>query len=689
VQRICAHPARMCAALVVFVLLLVWTTSTPRAADTAKYHTYQELTTALNAAVAAHRDIARIVSIGKTKEGRDLWAVEIANPTGIPVAERPALLVAGNFEGDHVIGSELSLSLVDYLLNSYASDAAVKQRIDTQAFYIVPRVNPDGAELMFAPVRTGRKTNAVAFDADNDGRTDEDGPEDLNKDGQITVMRVKDPKGPYMIDPADPRLMKRADPSKGEQGGYAIYWEGLDKDNDGFIAEDGPGGADINRNFMHQYPYYQPDAGRYMVSEAETRAMLEYVIKHRNIAAILTFGESDNLIVAPSRRGDLGPASPIALAEFADRSLAESRRVGTFQDVAAGGFGGRGGGGGGGMMIASEYEGAAGGRGGAAAAQPAAGGRGGPGRAASTTISAGDIEYFLTISEQYRQMTGIRVAPPVRTPAGAFFEYGYYQFGVPSFSTPGWGMQPRAIPTEPAPAPEDQNDVRGGPMVRQGRGGAGAGAAGGGQAGGRGGAAGAQAIAQGRGGAMPAGDAGGPNYADQRVLRWMDAEKIDGFVKWTPFKHPTLGDVEIGGFKPYELVNPPADRIPDLAAGHARFAMYLSSLFPHLKIAKAEVTAHGGGIYRIKAQIVNTGYLPTALAQGALARAVKPTMVELGVESKDVIAGNERRNFITALAGSNTLQSYEWIVKGKPGSTVTLKVVSQKSGTDSATLTLK
>ena len=40
---------------------------------------------------------------------------------------------------------------------------------------------------------------------------------------------------------------------------------------------------------------------------------------------------------------------------------------------------------------------------------------------------------------------------------------------------------------------------------------------------------------------------GGPSYADQRLLRWMDAEKVDGFVKWTPFKHPTLGDVEIGG----------------------------------------------------------------------------------------------------------------------------------------------
>ena len=75
--------------------------------------------------------------------------------------------------------------------------------------------------------------------------------------------------------------MKRADPAKGESGGWALYSEGLDNDGDGFINEDGPGGVDINRNFMHQYPYLAADAGRHMVSEAETRALLEYVLAHR------------------------------------------------------------------------------------------------------------------------------------------------------------------------------------------------------------------------------------------------------------------------------------------------------------------------------------------------------------------------------------------------------------------------
>ena len=60
--------------------------------------------------------------------------------------ERPALLVAANFEGDQLIGSELALYLAERLLTGYASDATIKKRLDAHAVYILPRVNPDGAE---------------------------------------------------------------------------------------------------------------------------------------------------------------------------------------------------------------------------------------------------------------------------------------------------------------------------------------------------------------------------------------------------------------------------------------------------------------------------------------------------------------------------------------------------------------
>ena len=65
-----------------------------------------------------------------------------------------------------------------------------------------------------------------------------------------------------------------------------------------------------------------------------------------------------------------------------------------------------------------------------------------PAQRPNTTVAAADYEYFRAIGEKYREMTGLRAAGYTRSPAGAFFEYGYYQYGVPSFSTPGWGLPP-------------------------------------------------------------------------------------------------------------------------------------------------------------------------------------------------------------------------------------------------------
>jgi hypothetical protein len=640
-------------------------------ADFARYHNYQDLSAALKAAVAAHPDLARLVSIGKTREGRDIWAVEIASLTGTPVDGRPALLVAANLEGDHVIGSELALYAIDYLLTAYPADAAVKQRLDASVIYVLPRINPDGAELMFAPVKALRRTNATPFDADNDARVDEDGPEDLNKDGVVTVMRVKDPKGPYMISPEDARLMKRADPAKGESGGWAVYPEGIDNDGDGFINEDGPGGVDINRNFMHQYPYFSADAGRYMASETETRAVLDFVLKHRNIAAILTFGESDNLIGGPARAG---AAAGINLVDFAERSFADARRAGMVPEL-GGGFGrgfGRGA-----FIFGDEGmpPGGPGGRG-APGAAAATGGRGMRTVQTVTTVNPADIEYLNAIAAKYRELTGLRSAGFTRAPAGAFYEYGYYQFGVPSFSTPGWGLPGGSRPFGGAAPAGDAAGRMGGPVPGGSAGAPGAMPASFGQRGG------------GRGSAMP-GDAETAEGIDLRLLQWMDGEKVDGFVNWTPFKHPTLGDVEIGGFKPYATVNPPAARIAELGAGHAKFIVHLASLFSNVKIAKTEVAALGGGLFRIRADVENTGFLPTALAHAVTARAVKPVMVQLGVPPASIITGAEKTSSIQALAGSGSRQSYEWVIKGQPGTSVTLTVMSQKSGSDRATIALR
>ena len=595
----------------------------------ARYKTYDEMTSALRALAQSHGNLVKLVDLGKSHEGRSVWAVEVAHAAGVPADQRPALLVAANLEGDQLIGSELALYFARHLATSYASDAQVKTLLDSHAVYILPRVNPDGAELMFGNVKSFRRTNARKADEDNDGRVDEDGPEDLNGDGFISTMRVKDPKGPYMAHPEDPRLLRRADAARGEAGGWSVYWEGTDNDGDGFLNEDGPGGVDLNRNFQHRYPYYTPDAGPHMISEPETRAVMDYILKKRNVAAILTFGSSDNLITAPTRQGALGAPQTLDLLAFADQSVAGARRSGTFT-TASGDFFAFGGG---------------------APAQARPAGQPAP-TPPATTVSPQDVEYFRTISDRYRALTNVRTSPFTRTPGGAFFEYGYYQFGVPSFSTPGWGLPAPAAPAAAAPGGGRQ-------------GGAPAGAA-----------------------APPA--AGGDDAAGNAAFDLRTAQAIgDGFIAWTPFTHPTLGAVEIGGFKPYAVTNPAAGEIDALGKSHAAFAMYLTTLFPKIGIADFTATALGGGLYKVTAEVENSGYLPTSTAHGVRSRSVKPVMVQLGVAPDSIVSGDAKTNFIPALAGSGRRQGYQWIVRGKPGQSIALKAVAQKGGAAERTVVLK
>lgn len=630
-------------------------------AQTTEYLNFDRLTRELRS-LANGSNLAELRSLGTSREGREIWLVEIADRSGPPLDERPGLLVVGNLEGDHLLGSALALETVRYLVTSDGGEAELGDLLARQVIYVIPRLNPDGAEAMFAAVRLDRRRNARPFDDDNDGRIDEDPPEDLNGDGVITVMREPDPSGAYMIDPDEARLMKRADPADGESGAYTLYWEGRDSDGDGFLNEDGPGGVDLNRNFQHAYPYWQRDAGPYMVSEQESRALIDFMIAHGNIGAVLTFGHSDNLVTPPDSRGELAGAQTVDLAAFADRSNADVFDQGVFRTAQIGGFGFFFFGGGGGTRLRG--------------AQPGRDNDPSAGRRPATTVNRDDLKYFETVSEAYREITGIEKVGVNRAAEGAFFQYGYFQFGVPSFSTQGWGL----------------------PEVEEAEGAGGADTAGAAEAAE---AAGRQAPAarppaaamrgrmpQGRGGGGAATAAGGEGI-DATLLEAMDAAGIDAFVDWTPFDHPDLGEVEIGGFRPYVTTNPPADQLPDLGRAHGEFVVRLAGMLPRVRIAETDVTSHGGGVFTVAVEVENAGYFPTALQHGVVARAVQPTMVQIQVDPDAVLTGAAKTTMIQRLDGSGARERVSWVIRAPRGGSVEIRVRSQKGGTDTATLTLR
>jgi len=621
-------------------LLLVTSLVTPRTGQgqTASYLDHDGLTRELNSLVNSS-NLATMESLGTTLGGREIWLVTVGSPSGAPLNERPGVLVVGNLEGDHLVGSQLALEAIRYLVRN-AQDEAVQSVLSDHVFYFFPRLNPDGAEAMFAGVKWNRKTNSRPFDDDNDGLTDEDGPEDLNGDGYITVMRVADPSGVYIIDPDDDRLMKRADATKGERGAYKLYGEGTDEDGDGFINEDGPGGVNLNRNFQHAYPYWQADAGLHMVSEVESRALMDFTISHRNIATILAFGETDNLVTPPDSRGGLAAAKILDLPDFGEASNDDVFRVGVF---AAGGGGrggsGRRGGGGGGTYLRG--------------AQPGRDNDPSSGTRPATTVSSQDLVYFTAVSDAYKRITGIEKVPVHRTPEGAFFQYGYFHFGVPSFSTPGWGI-PAGESEEKATPPRGSGqteEIRGSGRAQQ---------------------------------------TGGSSGSDKGILSALEGANVDAFADWTPFQHPELGEVEIGGFLPYVTQNPPAEQLPELGEKHGEFLVELAGMLPRVRIADTEVTAHGGGVFTVTVEVENTGFLPTSLRHGQTSRSVGPTFVQIQVEPEAILTGADKTTSMGTLNGSGTRgETVTWVIRGREGAQVEIRLHSQKSGRDTATVTLR
>lgn len=266
------------------------------------YHNHAEVTTFLQEAARRHPQLARLESIGKSYEGRDLWVITITDfGTGDPL-HKPAIWVDAGIDADEVVAIEAALGLVHRLLTSDDPQVAALRR--TRTFYIAPSVIPDVSELHHTTHIRPRDTTMRPWDDDGDGLLDEDGPDDLDGDGQALQMRKEDPEGEWVKDERDERLMRQRRP--GDEGPfYTLYPEALDNDGDGKYGEDPVGGIDPNRNYPGNWSLEQSGSGPFPGSERELRAMLDFVLDHPNIAASQHLHSSGGVILRPPSVPDL------------------------------------------------------------------------------------------------------------------------------------------------------------------------------------------------------------------------------------------------------------------------------------------------------------------------------------------------------------------------------------------------
>lgn len=261
-----------------------------------------------------------------------------------------------------------------------------------------------------------------------------------------------------------------------------------------------------------------------------------------------------------------------------------------------------------------------------------------------TTVLAADAPYLNELAEQYRTLHGGKDWPAAEKGAGDFASWAYFHYGRWSLSARAWWIPkvepPKTSSDEKEKSPDD------------------------------------------------------PRGAEERnALRWFAANKIDGFVPWTPIEHPDFPGkkVEVGGFKPLVRLNPPANQLDELAAKHLAFLGRLGTGMPRLVLDEPKVEALGGGVFRVTAKVRNIGYLPTMSAMGKLSRWPNILQIKLSLPQGAKLLTSSERVALEPLAGSGGFREHAWLVNATAAedAKAAVRVWSSSVGSDEKAIELK
>jgi hypothetical protein len=158
-----------------------------------------------------------------------------------------------------------------------------------------------------------------------------------------------------------------------------------------------------------------------------------------------------------------------------------------------------------------------------------------------------------------------------------------------------------------------------------------------------------------------------------------------GYVDWQPYKHPTLGDVEIGGAVPFVTNTPPFAWADSLINIQLPWIFTIADKLPQLKITDYKVKSLGADVYQLEIWIENKGYLPYPTAMGERDQAPAPCVLVLEGESLEFLSGYKRTP-IKSVAGLKAVKQV-FIVKLK-GKTIKARLESKSVGNDSKEIKL-
>ena len=647
-----------------------------------EYRRFSEVEALLTAWSKQHAPVMQLEAIGKSAGGRTIHAVRIAAPGGVDPAARPAVFVGANIAGFHNAGTEAALALIQKLL----TDPAQAELLKTRTFYIAPVLNPDAHDGMFQGARRRLQGHAKPVDRDMDGLAGEDGPDDLNGDGRITQMRIPDPAGSMLPDPADARRMIQADPTKGQRGLYRVVTEGRDDDGDGEYNEDPPDGIQPDRNFAHAFPHGQPEAGLFPSHAPESKAVMDYLLKRRNVAFAFVYGPANNFLSPPRSVGggaDVAAARIRPPRQFAGMLGLDPEKEYSIDEI---------------WEVAKDLP--------MVRAQNLTKEQlaqflgGGP----ATVPAQDDLKVMAALGEEYKKRLKAAGLDDQRAggqnQAGGFTPWLYYQYGTMAVELDIWGVPKakaaggggaqgpltleaiekmsaaefEAVPDErlaaflkanQAPAMATPAMLKG--MVKSGN------------------VTPAQMVARMRQmGVNPPAAAGGNSGGDD-LLAWVDANAPEAFVPWTPVTLPDGTKAEVGGVDHFAGIAPPGKFLSPAVEAHTQTVLAVARQLAEVEIAGVETEELSAGLWRVKATARNRGFLPTHTQHATRARTYLPVRLEVRLGSGAALVNGRPFTVSERLAGSTGTMQAEWVVKAPPGTEIGITVTSDQAGSASVT----
>ncbi len=268
------------------------------------YYRYNEITQFLQSWASDHPNLCRLDSLGKSHEGRDIWIITITQSETGPDQEKPAYWIDANIHATEVAPSSAALFLINKLLGEYGQDEKITYLLDSRVFYIVPRLNPDGAEIALSDRPKFLRSSTRPYPRED--KLDGLHQEDIDGDGRILQMRIQDPNGAWKPHPEAPALLVRREPDDLPGGGYyRLLTEGRIQNYDGVLIDIAPSleGLDLNRNFPVHWEPSQHGAGPFPTSEPEIRAAVQFITDHPNITGGITFHTFSGVHLRPLTAG--------------------------------------------------------------------------------------------------------------------------------------------------------------------------------------------------------------------------------------------------------------------------------------------------------------------------------------------------------------------------------------------------